>query len=292
MSTTLRIATRASALALWQARFVAAHLRRRWPSCRIQLVPLTASGDQDLSTPLYGMGGVGVFCSEVQQAVLDGRADLGVHSLKDLPTSPVAGLQLAAYMRRADPRDALVGAGSLDQIPLGGVVASSSLRRRSQLAALRPDLRFVYIRGNVQTPLRKLADGAADATLLAMAGLARLNLLRQTKAVPLDPLHCCTPAPGQGIIAVDCRSDDQLCRHLLDALDDRLSRRAAELERRVLAGLRGGCSLPLGCYAQRRGTRWHLSARWGHDQGMREIHCQGPAEGLAERALAALQDRA
>jgi hydroxymethylbilane synthase len=286
MPVAIRLATRASPLALWQAREVAARLRRVRPGLRVQLVPVVASGDQDHATPLYHMGGIGVFAKEVHQAVLDGRADAGVHSCKDLPTQEPAGLVLAAILPRADPRDALIGAASLDALPAQAVIGTSSLRRQAQLQALRGDLRFASIRGNVATRLRIVAAGTVAATIMAMAGLRRLGLARSAGAVPLDPWHSCTPAPGQGAIAVDCRSTDRRTRLLCAAIDDAESHRAIVIERQVLSGLQGGCSLPLGCYARCRHGIWHLRVRLAQADGrLRELSLQGPATQLARRAL-------
>lgn len=269
---------------MWQARTVAQGLRRAWPGIAITLVPVISSGDRDQSTPLYGMGGVGVFCSEVQEAVLAGTADCGVHSLKDLPTTPAPGLQVTAHLPRADPRDALVGADSIAALPHNATVASSSLRRRAQLAALRADLQFIDIRGNVHTRLRKIAEGQASATLLAMAGLRRLGLVYSARAQPLCPQRACIPAPGQGIVAVECRSQDHRTRILTAALDHHSSRVAADIERGVLAGLRGGCSLPLGCHAWRQGARWQVRAFLQGEQSHRHAIYSGPA-GLAVKHI-------
>jgi hydroxymethylbilane synthase len=285
----LRLATRNSPLALWQARWVAQRLRRAHPGLAVELVPMTAGGDRDLATPLYALGVVGVFVKEVQAAVLAGAADAGVHSCKDLPTGEPDGLVLAAILPRADPRDCLVGAGSLAGLPPQATIGTSSLRRQAQLAAVRPDLRFVPLRGNVHTRLRRIAEGAAQATVMAAAGLRRLGLAGAVRAVPLDPIAVCTPAPAQGAIAVDCRRDDRRTRWLLAALDHRPTACAIGLERAVLAGLAGGCSLPLGCLAWRdRAGAWRLHARLGHAGGIIETTVGGSLGDLAERALRAL----
>jgi hydroxymethylbilane synthase len=286
----LRLATRDSALALWQARHVAAALRRAWPGLRTVLVPLTAGADRDLITPLYGMGGAGVFAKEVHAAVLAGHADCGVHSCKDLPTAVPAGLTPPVLLRRADPRDALLGAASLAALPPGARVGSSSLRRRAQLLAYRPDLICVDLRGNVPTRLRKLKERQVDATVLALAGLSRLDLARSSRAVALDPVAEMVPAVAQGALAVDCRAGDARTRRLLSVLTHRPTQLAVGIERAVLAGLRGGCSLPLGCLVRRAGLGWRLDACLARDgQPLRRIELHGPAAGLAERALAALE---
>lgn len=268
--TVIRLATRGSNLALWQARHVARALRRHHRGLTVKLLIVNSSGDTDHATPLYKMGNnVGVFCKEVQQAVLEGRADAGVHSMKDLPTSSPDGLHVVAVLERADARDVLVGAASLAALPQGALIGTSSLRRQAQLLHARPDLRFTSIRGNVETRLRKIReqDGGVVATIMAYAGLKRLGLLRRADAAPLDPWSECTPAPAQGAVAVDCRSTDRRTRILLAPLHHRETATAVSIERTVLAGLAGGCSLPLGCHARRRDGRWHLRARLGADGG-------------------------
>jgi hydroxymethylbilane synthase len=289
MTQLLRLATRMSPLALWQAGEVARLLRRHHPRLRTALVPMSSSGDGDHATPLYRLGTVGVFCKEVQQAVLEGRADAGVHSCKDLPTSEPEGLILAAVLRRGDARDALIGAPSLGELPRGALIGTSSLRRQAQLAELRPDLRFTSIRGNVATRLRKVAGGEVAATVMAMAGLGRLGLLRQAGAVALDPWRECTPAPAQGAVAVDCRTRDARTRFLLSCLDHPATAQAVGIERRVLAGLAGGCSLPLGCLARRHGHAWQAAARLGRDGGLVEAVAHGSAAAVADQLLAALR---
>jgi hydroxymethylbilane synthase len=289
MTATLRLATRSSPLALWQAQRVAAGLRLHHPRLRIELLPMTSSGDGDHATPLYRLGTIGIFCKEVQQAVLDGHADAGVHSCKDLPTDEPAGLVLAAILARGDARDALIGASSLAALAHGALIGTSSLRRQAQITAARPDLRFTSIRGNVQTRLRKVAEGEVAATVMAVAGLQRLCLLRQARAVALDPNAVCTPAPAQGAVAVDCRTDDRRTRFLLACLDHRETAIAVGIERRVLAGLAGGCSLPLGCLARRRDLAWSVVARLGQDGGVRSVTAHGTAKAVADEVLSALR---
>ena len=284
--TTLRIATRSSPLALWQAGRVATVLRKRWPGLRTRLVPVTAAADIDLATPLYRLGTVGVFCKEVQALVLAGAADCGVHSAKDLPTALPAGLVMAAVLPRGDPRDTLIGAGSIAALANRALIGTSSLRRQAQLAAIRPDLRFVPLRGNVQTRLAKIAAGAAAATVLAQAGLVRLGLARA--GTPLDPVAEMTPAPAQGAIAVDCRTEDRLTRFRLAAIADRTTTTAITIERSVLAGLAGGCSLPLGAHAWRDADGWQLRVRLGTATRLIEGAWRGPAAELPSRALAGL----
>jgi hydroxymethylbilane synthase len=284
----LRVATRSSPLALWQARHVARQLQSLHPQLRIHLVPVVSSGDADRSTPLYGMGTEGIFVKEIQNAVLRGDADAGVHSCKDLPTSEPEGLALAAILKRHDPRDVLIGADGIAALPKNAVVGTSSLRRQAQLKHLRPDLQFTSIRGNIETRLRKVAQGEVAATVMAFAGLARLELLRRARAIPLDPVRECTPAPGQGAIAIDCRANDRRTRFLLSTIADHDSAVAVGIERAVLAGLRGGCSLPLACLARRDGARWRLEVRLGQDSGVRSVSLMGASGELSGMALAAL----
>lgn len=285
---TLRLATRASPLALWQARWVAVRLRAAHPGLHVRLVPLQSSGDLDRTTTLYQSASVGVFVREIQAAILDGRADAGVHSAKDLPTSEPAGLVLASVQPRADVRDALITRDGqrLSELHHGAVIGTSSLRRQTQLAHLRPDLRFAPIRGNVDTRLRKITDGEADATILAMAGLHRLGLVARSKAVALDPWHVSVPAPAQGAVAIDCRTADTLTRKLLAGINDPLTHRAITIERQILADLEGGCSLPLGCLVARTDdNRWHARIRLGDlNAPLRELTLSGDPTTFVERA--------
>jgi len=286
----LRLATRASPLALWQARWVAAQLRAAHPGLRVVLVPMHSSGDLDRVTTLYQSATVGVFVREIQAAVLSGNADAGVHSCKDLPTTSPAGLSLATVLPRADVRDALVtrtGCRLVD-LPQGAVIGTSSLRRQTQLQHLRPDLRFVPIRGNVDTRLRKLDDGEADATVLAMAGLHRLGLVARSRAVALDPWHESVPAPAQGAVAMDCRSNDVRTQRLLWAIAHLPTCRAITIERQILADLEGGCSLPLGCLVQRtRAGHWQARIRLGDlNAPLRELHLTGDPTTFVVRARA------
>lgn len=285
----LRLATRASPLALWQARHAAARLRRAHAGLRVVLVRVVSQGDRDQDSPLAALGGAGVFTTEVQAAVLAGAADAGVHSCKDLPTALPAGLVLAAVLPRGDPRDVLVGAGSLADLPAGAVLATGSPRRRAQIRALRPDLCFAELRGNVHTRLARIARGDAAATCLALAGLRRLGLSAAHVRGALDPEQECTPAPGQAAVALDCRAGDRRTRVLLAAIACRDSAIAVGIERDLLAGLAGGCALPLGALAVREGgALWRLTARLGTPAGLRAAAVRGPAAGLAAAALGRL----
>ena len=243
---TLRIATRGSELALWQARHVASLLSAVDPDLAIELVVVRTTGDRRLDVPIWELGGKGVFVAEVRTAVLHGDADLAVHSAKDLPAVPLDGLVLAAVPERADPRDALVGS-TLDGLAPGALVATGSVRRRAQLAWLRPDLRFCGVRGNIATRLGKVGTEGIDAVVVAAAALARLGLSAQADEV-LDP-SVLLPQVGQGALAVECRSGDDAVRMLLAAIEHAPTRRAVDAERAFLAELGGDCDLPAGAYA-------------------------------------------
>ncbi len=240
--TPLRIATRGSRLALWQAERVAALL-----GGDVELVVVSTTGDQRPDVPIWTIGGTGVFVKEVQQAVLDDRADLAVHSAKDLPSETAAGLVLAAVPERADPRDALVG-HRLADIPAGGRIGTGSVRRQAQLAALRPDLRFESLRGNIETRIAKAAD--LDAVVVAMAALERLELADAAAEV-LEP-SAMLPQVAQGALAIECRAGDEGTTARLRALDDPTARLAVEAERAFLRRLGGGCDLPCGALAEVR----------------------------------------
>ncbi|AKL74484.1 hydroxymethylbilane synthase [Actinobacteria bacterium IMCC26256] len=235
----LRIATRGSALALWQAERVAEMLAS--PS---ELVIIETRGDQDTTSPIHAIGGTGVFVKEVQEAVLRGEADLAVHSAKDLPAITMEGLILAAVPERADARDALVGS-RLEKLPQGARIGTGSVRRRSQLAAIRPDLEFGELRGNIGTRLGKAAD--FDAIVVAAAALDRLGLGDRI-AERLEP-SVMLPQVAQGALAVESRLDDAEALVALAAIDDAIAHLAVKAERAFLAALGGGCDVPVGAYA-------------------------------------------
>lgn len=241
MPRVLRVATRGSALARWQAERVISLL-----GGDAELVIVTTTGDTRADTPIREMGGTGVFVKEVQLAVLDGRADIAVHSAKDLPSAPSPdGLALRAVPERTDPRDALVGS-TLDALPTGAIVGTGSVRRRAQLAAVRPDLTFAELRGNIPTRLEK-ASGF-DAIVVAAAGLERLGVLDRAAEL-LDP-SVMLPQVGQGALAVECRSDDADADSRLVAIDDLDAHREVAAERAFLARIGGGCNLPCGALAR------------------------------------------
>ncbi len=242
MSTRLRAATRGSALALWQTRHVASLLGRE-----LEEVVVSTVGDRELNVPIHTMGGKGVFVKEVQAALLDGRADIAVHSGKDLPARTPPELALVAVPTRADARDALIGS-TWDALPTGARVATGSVRRRAQLAWHRPDLVFSELRGNIQTRLEKLASGGFDAIVMAAAALDRLELALDAEVDRLDP-SIMVPQVAQGALAIECRADDTATIEALQAIQDPATRRVVDAERAFLDELGGDCDLPAGAHA-------------------------------------------
>ena len=248
---TLRIATRESQLALWQAEHVAALLRSAHPGLTVELVPMTTRGDQWLSAPLSSVGGKGLFIKELEVAMQEGRADLAVHSMKDVPAVMPDGFELAAIGQRADPRDALVGIGvtSLDALPQGARVGSSSLRRQAQLKRLRPDLDISPVRGNVNTRLSKLDAGEFDVLVLAVAGLRRLGF--DDRIAAELPLEVSLPAAGQGALGIECLSEAGEVKALVAALNEPEVAVPVRAERAVAEALGASCSTPLGAFCER-----------------------------------------
>jgi hydroxymethylbilane synthase len=247
-ATTLRIGTRESKLSRLQTAYTIEQLTARFPGFAVEVVPITTSGCKIQDRPIAQLGGTGVFTKELEDALLARQVDLVVHSLKDLPTELVPGLILACVLDREDPRDVLVsnsGKKFLD-LPRGARVATSSRRRAAMLRSIRQDLEFVDIRGNVDTRLRKQDEGACDAMILAAAGLLRLNLQDRITEF-LDPTVC-TPAAGQGALAIECRQDDSELIAALQTLENPLVREQITAERAFLAELGGGCSVPAGAY--------------------------------------------
>jgi hydroxymethylbilane synthase len=244
----IRIGSRGSALALWQAEHVKARLLEMGHAVEIQVI--TTTGDRVLDAPLESVGGKGAFLKEIEEAMLAGHVDLAVHSLKDVPTALPEGLGLCSILERADPRDALISASgrSLAQLPAGTRVGTTSLRRRAQLAAFRPDLSILDLRGNVDTRLRRLREGRFDAILLAMAGLGRLGRAEEVTEA-LDPAVM-LPAPGQGAIALECRTEAADVVSAVAALHHEPTARCVAAERAFLAALGGGCNVPLGAFAE------------------------------------------
>lgn len=246
----LRVATRKSPLALWQAEHVAGRLREAHPGVTVELLPLSTRGDEVLDRSLAEIGGKGLFLKELEVAMADGRADLAVHSLKDVPARLDAGFELAAILERADCADAWISNDfeSPDALPAGARVGTSSLRRAAQLRARRPDVEIADLRGNVGTRLAKLDRGDYAAIILAVAGLQRMGLSERIRARLAPPAWL--PAPGQAAIAVEARSDDARVSVLLRILDDARTRRAVEAERALNAELGGDCTMPLGAWCE------------------------------------------
>jgi hydroxymethylbilane synthase len=247
---TIRIGTRGSRLARWQADWVAERLRELHPGLVVDLVEIKTEGDRDRNSPLAAIGGVGLFTKEIQRAVADGSVDLAVHSLKDLPTQGPADLILAAVPEREDVADALIAPvhQTIDALPTAGRVGTSSPRRRAQLLFLRPDLEVVTVRGNVETRLSQALAGRLDAVVLAWAGLNRLGLERHVTQRLGPPEFL--PAVGQGALGIECRRDDPAVLALLEPLDHPATRRAIRAERATLAALEGGCTLPMAAWAR------------------------------------------
>jgi hydroxymethylbilane synthase len=290
----LRIATRKSALAMWQARHVRALLEQAHPGIEIELVPIVTRGDQILDRPLAAIGGKGLFLKELERAMLDGGADLAVHSMKDVPAEMAEGLVLEVVLPRATPFDAWISrdGSPVGDMPPGSRVGTSSLRRRCQLLAAHPEFEVVDLRGNVDTRLRKLSDGEYDAIILACAGLERLGLGDQITEVlgPPDWL----PASTQGIIGLQCREGDERTLELIRPLHDRAAGIQAGAERTVSAMLEGSCQVPLAVYAELANSQVTVHGLVGTPDGQRIIRASesGPytsaadiSKAVAERLL-------
>lgn len=292
----IRIATRKSALALWQAEFVKAELLKHHPQLQVELVPMSTQGDKILDTPLAKIGGKGLFVKELETAILEGRADIAVHSMKDVPVEFPPGLMLSSICEREDPRDAFVSNqfSSLAQLPAGAVVGTSSLRRQCQLKALRPDLQVRDLRGNVNTRLSKLDNGEFAAIILAAAGLIRLGFAGRIASYL--PVEVSLPANGQGAVGIECRSDDSAVQALLAPLEHSITRNSVLAERAMNRTLQGGCQVPIGAFAVQNGAELWLRGLVGSLDGQQIIRDEltGPAaqaeqlgQQLAERLLAA-----
>ena len=241
----LRIATRKSRLALWQANWVREKVLAKFPELDVQLVPMTTEGDQRLDRSLADIGGKGLFIKELEQALLDHRADLAVHSMKDLTTEFPPSLELSVITERGDPNDALVSNkfSKLNELPNGAVIGTSSLRRKSQLAHFFPNLMIKSLRGNLDTRLRKLDDGEYDAIILAVAGLKRLGL--KERIAQVIPHSVMLPAIAQGAVGIETRSGDQDTLHWIQDLRHAMTERELRCERSVLLGLNGNCHVPI-----------------------------------------------
>jgi len=280
--TTVRIATRKSALALWQAEYVKAQLEHFHQNINVELVPMTTKGDIILDTPLAKVGGKGLFVKELEVAMLEDRADIAVHSMKDVPVDFPKGLGLEVICPREDPRDAFVSNtfSALNDLPQGAIVGTSSLRRQCQLKAKRPDLDIRDLRGNVNTRLRKLDEGQYDAIILAAAGLIRLKMSERI-AQYIEPEEM-LPANGQGAVGIECRIDDDIVKALLKPLECRTTRVRVLTERAMNKALEGGCQVPIASYSviSDDGKEVHLRGLVGAVDGseMIESEITGPVE--------------
>lgn len=296
---TLRIATRQSALALWQAEYVKARLEALHPGLEVVLVPLVSRGDKILDVPLAKVGGKGLFVKELEHALLNDEADIAVHSMKDVPMEFPDGLGLSVICEREDPRDAWVSSQfeSIDALPAGSVVGTSSLRRQSQLLAARPDLTVKFLRGNVNTRLAKLDAGEYDGIILASAGLIRLEMLDRIRMY-IEPEQC-LPAGGQGAVGIECRVADKQTQALIAPLHHDKTAEQVLAERALNRRLEGGCQVPIACYAIEKDGQLWLRGLVANPDGSEVIFDEmtgSPADGeamgveLAERLLAAGAD--
>ena len=263
----IRIATRKSALALWQAKYVKARLEQAHPGLIVSLVPMVSRGDKLLDAPLAKIGGKGLFVKELETAMLENQADIAVHSMKDVPMDFPEGLGLYCICEREDPRDAFVSNtyASLDALPAGSVVGTSSLRRQAQLLARRPDLKIQFLRGNVNTRLAKLDAGEYDAIILAAAGLIRLGFGARIRAS--ISVEASLPAGGQGAVGIECRSADAEIHALLAPLHHRETALRVTAERALNKHLNGGCQVPIACYAVLEGEQLWLRGLVGQPDG-------------------------
>jgi hydroxymethylbilane synthase len=281
------IASRESALALWQAHNIQQRLQALYPRCRITIYGVTTQGDRILDRALTKIGGKGLFVKELEEALADGRADIAVHSMKDVPMVLPPGFDIAAIPEREDPRDAFVSShySGLAQLPAGSCVGTSSLRRESQIRARFPQLKVEPLRGNVQTRLKKLYDGQYAAIILAAAGLKRLGLSERIRGI-LPPEEC-LPAPGQGALGIECRSERSDLAAILRALDHAPTAACVRAERALSRALAGSCQLPLGAYAQSEGARLRLRGLVASPDGSRLVRDELTAEASDPEALGA-----
>ena len=263
----IRIATRKSPLAMWQAEFVKAELEQAHPGLVVELLPMVTKGDIILDTPLAKVGGKGLFVKELEVAMLEGRADIAVHSMKDVPVEFPEGLGLVTICERDDPRDAFVSNNydSIDDLPQGAIVGTSSLRRQCQLRSQRPDLIINDLRGNVNTRLRKLDEGQYDAIILATAGLKRLKMNDRIRCEIAPEISL--PAVGQGAVGIECRLNDQRVRQLLAPLNHQPTATRVLCERAMNNRLQGGCQVPIGSYAELQDDTIWLRALVGEPDG-------------------------
>ncbi|MCB1696490.1 MAG: hydroxymethylbilane synthase [Pseudomonadales bacterium] len=279
MPAKLTIATRESPLALWQAEYVRSALQAAHPSLPVELLGMTSRGDRLLEVPLAKVGGKGLFVKELETALLEGSADIAVHSMKDVPMEFPAGLGLGVICKREDPSDAFVSNtfNALEELPAGAVVGTSSLRRECQLRERRPDLRVKFLRGNVNTRLRKLDEGEYDAVILASAGLIRLGFgARIAQRIPVEQS---LPAGGQGAVGIELRTADQQVLALLRVLHHEPTAQRVNAERALNQRLQGGCQVPIACYAEHRADTGRLWLRGlvGRPDGSLILRAEGEA---------------
>jgi hydroxymethylbilane synthase len=282
----LKLGTRGSALALWQANWTKAQLEKRWPGLVVELVPIKTTGDKILDVPLAKIGGKGLFTKELDEALLDGRIDLAVHSLKDVPFQLPEGIDFAAIPEREDPRDAFVSNGAkLQELPGGARIGTSSLRRQVQLRHRFPALNLVTLRGNVDTRLRKLAEGQFDGIILAAAGLKRLGYEKRITQILDDDIM--VSAVGQGALGIVCRSDDDATFLTLSVLDDYVTRLAVTAERGLLRALGGSCQVPVAGKARFDGGQLTIKGLIASLDGTRVIaeEMRGPVDDPAKLGL-------
>lgn len=284
MKANLIIGTRQSLLALWQSNHIASLLRKQYPDCQVTLKKIVTKGDRILDVPLAQIGGKGLFTKEIETELLDGTVDLAVHSLKDMPTVLPEGLCLTAITTRANVGDAFVSNqyASFSKLPQGAVLGTSSLRRKAQLLAVRPDLKIVDLRGNVDTRLRKLDEGQMDAIILAAAGLERLGHAARIREI--IPTTVCLPAVGQGALAIECRSDNKEVRDMLAFLNDLPTKQATDAERAFLGLIEGGCQVPIGVHAEVENDNVKIEAVIASLDGSKVLrnNITGPAANAAD----------
>lgn len=278
MTDILRIATRSSPLAIWQAEYVQQRLESLHAGLKVELIRIKTQGDKILDVPLAKIGGKGLFVKELEQAMMAGEADIAVHSMKDVPMELPEGFELPVICERDDPRDAFVSNHfeNLDALPQGARVGTSSLRRSAQLKALRPDFDIISLRGNVQTRLGKLDDGQFDGILLAAAGLKRLGLHERIR-YELPP-EVCLPAVGQGAVGIECRAGDEKTRALLAPLNDVDTWDRVVAERAMNRRLEGGCQVPIAGYAELNNDELWLRALVASEDGSEVLRVEGRAE--------------
>ncbi|AHK17097.1 MULTISPECIES: hydroxymethylbilane synthase [Thalassolituus] len=289
---TLRIATRKSPLALWQAEHIKARLIELNPGLEVELVTFTTQGDKILDVPLAKIGGKGLFVKELEVAMLDGRADIAVHSMKDVPMEFPEGLELGIICARENPLDAFVSNHykTIEELPHGAVVGTSSLRRQCQIQQQRPDIVIKSLRGNVQTRLGKLDAGEFDAIILAAAGLLRMEM--DERIASFIPAEQSLPAGGQGALGIEWRANDSAVHDLIKPLHDDITASCVLAERALNRRLQGGCQVPIACYAERTGEKIHLRGLVGSVDGLQVLRteCEGVAGDAEAMGIKAAED--